>query len=194
MGPKRRGARYVFYLSSLAPISTRLLFSFFCAGRVRWQRGSRPGSSASTGAHSDAWRAKWHCGTSTTSVAAGRCAREWSASPRLGGCASGGRRGGKTKGGHDGLPPLSFCPLPQEAPSLDALIEQCVAVVSVPLTGCCVYVGTLMPGGQALEYSHASPNSKILGKRLRRVDKRRTWYPLAAPPPPPTPKPRGRVV
>ncbi len=48
-------------------------------------------------------------------------------------------------------------------------------MLAIPLYGCCVYVGLLQPGGAAIEYAAATPNSAIAGKRLRRRDKRRAW-------------------
>jgi hypothetical protein len=44
-----------------------------------------------------------------------------------------------------------------------------VLVLAVPLTGCCVYLGQLSPGGEALEYTHATANSAMVGMTLHRV-------------------------
>ena len=46
---------------------------------------------------------------------------------------------------------------------------QVVAVLAVPLTGCCVYLGQLAPGGAVLEYTHATDNSVMANMKLHRV-------------------------
>jgi hypothetical protein len=48
------------------------------------------------------------------------------------------------------------------------LLSKAVDALMVPLSGCCIYIGMLVPGGQAIEYTHASPTSSMAGKRLKR--------------------------
>jgi hypothetical protein len=64
---------------------------------------------------------------------------------------------------------------PQEASSLDDVISQVVEVLAIPLVGCCVYIGRLCPGANLINYTHATENSNIVDKKLKRVDKRRKW-------------------
>lgn len=49
-------------------------------------------------------------------------------------------------------------------------IHKVVLVLAVPLTGCCVYLGQLSPGGRAIEYTHATANSAMAGMTLHRVN------------------------
>ena len=39
----------------------------------------------------------------------------------------------------------------------------------MPLTGCCIYLGQLSPGGESIEYTHATENSGMVGMTLHRV-------------------------
>lgn len=58
---------------------------------------------------------------------------------------------------------------------MDELITQVVSVLSIPLVGCCVYVGNLEPGANLITYTHGNENSLIVDKKLKRFDKRRKW-------------------